>query len=715
MDYMQNREISWLAFNERVLREAGRSELPLVERLKFISIFTSNLDEFFMVRVGVLTDYAIYDKKYKDNKTGMTAQEQLDKIFPAVLPLYSLKEKLYAAIIQDLAQHDVHILKMDNLDPNDIKNLKKHFSQHVLPLLSPQIIDTRHPFPHLPNKQLHIAVMLEKKKGFVYGLIAMPSQIDRLVPLEGNRFVLLEDLILYFAEMGFGSFKLVEKNIIAVTRNADLDTEEDILDEDIDYRQHMKDLLKKRRRLSPVRMELANVPSSDFIGFFSDKFNIEEKQIYITCVPLELSFCWALNRFISREIMTNLVWPAHVPVKSYTVKNHKHMINTASDKDLLFSYPFESMTPFLALVNQAAEDSSVLSIKITLYRIDVHSKLAESLILAAENGKEVVVLMELRARFDEANNIEWAQRLEEAGCRVLYGLVGYKVHSKVCLITRVELGNIRYITQIGTGNYNEKAATQYTDLSLITANPEIGKDATALFGNMLLGSPDGRFEHLWVAPNSFKSNIIKHIEGERKKAQQGQKGFIIIKCNSLTDKEIIEKLIAAAKDGVRIYMIIRGICCLVPQIPEVTDNIRVISIVGKFLEHSRIFSFGMGAERKIYIASADLMTRNTERRVEVACPILDADLKERISNMLDIMLRDNCQAWELFSDGKYVLRKRDGMEDAINSQEYFNQEVRKSSDEEEQEKPKEKRYRKALRILQTTIKKGFFKTAKEAK
>ena len=673
---MQNRELSWLKFNERVLQEANRTETPLLERLKFISIFTSNLDEFFMVRVGALTGYALFDDEYRDNKTGMDAAEQLRKIFSTVAPLYVIREQAFALVMEGLSREGIQMLRMQDLSADELNVLKKHFKQNILPFLSPQIVDSWHPFPHLANKRLHIAVKLEKKKGPLFGLLAMPAEVDRLVFLEGGsyRFVLIEDLILFFADLAFDIYKVTEKNIIAVTRSADINTEEELLDEDIDYRQHMKDLLKKRLRLSPVRLEMANPASEELLEFFCEKLQLGMSQVLYSSTPLDLSFSFSLERKIDRETVRLLVWPPHVPAETLPKKGI--MPHLLAGKDVLLSYPFESISPFLELIHQASEDSDVLSIKITLYRIDVHSKLAESLICAAENGKEVIVLMELRARFDEKNNIEWTHRLEDAGCRVIYGPVGYKVHSKICLITRKKFGKIHYITQVGTGNYNEKTARQYTDLALITTNQEIGRDASSFFIDMLLGNLKGEYEHLLVAPDSFKSNILKHIEEERQKAQNGEKGQIIIKCNSLTDKEIIEKLSEASGDGVSVSMNVRGICCLIPRIPDVTENIRVVSIVGRFLEHTRIFCFGAGADSKIYISSADLMTRNTERRVEIACPILDAKLRDRLYGMLETMLMDNTQAWEQFSDGRYVLRSQPDESLAINSQAFFTQNAR---------------------------------------
>ena len=676
--YMQNRELSWLKFNERVLFEANRSEMPLLERLKFISIFKSNLDEFFMIRVGSLSDSLLLGNKLSDNKTGMSAAQQLDEIYRAITPLYALADNAYFSVMQGLSKHGAEFAKMQDLTDSEWKNVRNHFLHNIMPMLSPSIIDSKHPFPHIPSNQLHIAVMLEKKKGTTFGLIAVPEQPDRLFMLDGKvkRFVLLEDIILHFSELTFGSYKVLEKNIISVTRNADIVTEEELLDEDIDFLQHIKSLLKKRQRLAPVCLEVTGQVNQKLIDFLCQRLFLKPAQVFYSAAPLDISFCYTFSRYFDKETADRLVWPIHVPVNPVLYADRGNMLRLATGKDILFSFPYDSITPFLSLIRQAAEDASVISIKITVYRLDAHSKLAESLILAAENGKEVIVLMELRARFDERNNIEWASRFEEAGCRVIYGLVGYKCHSKLCLITRSDSGKLNYITQVGTGNYNERTAKLYTDLSLITANQEIGRDAAAFFSNMLIGNLEGEYTHLWVAPNTFKTNVLSHIEDERKKSLKGGRGKIIIKCNSLTDKEVIEKLVEAGNDGVEISMNIRGICCLLPQLHGVTDNIRVFSIVGKFLEHTRIFCFGDGVDAKVYISSADLMTRNTQRRVEVACPILDISIKKRIIWMLYIMFGDDTNAWDMLPDGKYVLRESANPDDPQSSQQIFTNESR---------------------------------------
>ena len=670
---MQNRELSWLKFNERVLEEANFKDNPSLERLKFISIFCSNLDEFFMVRVGSLTDYMLFAPEYLDNKTGMTAEQQLDAIFNQAASLCVLKERYFQSVTEELEQYDVHHLKMCELNAAESKEIEKRFVRDIMPFLSPQIIDNRHhPFPHIENKQLHIAATLEHKNKSVFGLLAVPKTLDRLFFLDKKfKFVLLEDIICHFSHIAFKPYKVVEKTILAVTRNADMNTEQDeALDENIDYRQFMKKLIKKRHRLAPVRLELQYEASNDFMEFFYEKLRLKEKQVFLSSSPLELSYCFKLEEKARIENKKDLFMPTHTPFDVFLADKKVSLMKEVLKKDFLFSYPYESMVPFLEMIRQAADDPTVLSIKITLYRIDMQSRIADSLIRAAENGKEIIVLMELRARFDETNNIEWSHRLEEAGCRVIYGLSGYKVHSKICLITKREFGKIQYITQIGTGNYNEKTVKLYTDLSLVTANQEIGADAAAFFNNLLLGNISESYTRLWVAPAHYKQNILQCIEQEQNKAKNGEDARIIIKCNSLTDKDIIIKLIEASQSGVKISMIVRGICCLIPRIPEFTHNIRIISIVGRFLEHTRIFCFGTGDSKKIYISSADLMTRNTERRVEIACPVLDMELKQRIYDMLDAMLSDNTKAWEQFSDGRYILRH--APEDlVINSQDMF--------------------------------------------
>jgi len=669
---MLNRELSWLKFNDRVLEEANFSANPLLERLKFIAIFNSNLDEFFMIRVGSLTDYMLFAPSYSDNKTGWDAKEQLDAIFEQIPAIYERKDRYFGAVTEELKDQGVEYLKISDLDDAELKGVEKDFKRNILPLLSPFIVDNRHPFPHIDNKRLYVAVTLQHKRRSVFGLIPVPDALERVYYIEGGfRYLLIEDIIFHFASIAFDPYVILEKTILAVTRNADLSMEEEsALDDDLDYLKYMQKIIKKRQRLAPVRLELANKIGEDFISFFCDKLNLKKKQVFLSSSPLDLDYCFRLEEKSRSDIWGNLVRPVHVPALVNPAEKTGCIQTELRTGDILFSYPYESMTPLLEMLRQAADDPTVISIKITLYRLDIQSKLAETLSNAAENGKEVIVLMELRARFDEANNIEWAERLEEVGCHVIYGLPEYKVHTKICLITRKEAGEIHFITQIGTGNYNEKTVKLYTDLSIVTENQEIGEDASQFFQNLLIDNMSGDYTHLWVAPKRYKRQVLEQIEQEREKAERGEEGHILIKCNSITDRGIILKLIEASRSGVKIRLIVRGICCLVPGIPGLTDNISVISIVGRFLEHSRVFCFGSGEGMRMYISSADLMTRNTERRVEVACPILDARIRERIYGMLETMLKDNVKAWDMDSCGGYTLRKP-GEEGAHNSQELF--------------------------------------------
>lgn len=668
--YMQNRELSWLKFNQRVLEESCCPSTPLLDRLKFLSIFTTNLDEFFMVRVGSLMDSLMFAPEYVDNKTGMDAAQQLEQIYAAVAPLYQERTLALRQLGEELAQKGVVRVPCSALTKSEAKAVDKYFTRTVLPVLSPQIIDPRHPFPHLSNKQLNIVVHLEGKGKHLFGVLPVPASLGRLffpTPGEG-RFVVIEEMILYYADLVFDMYNVVEKTVICVTRNADLDMDSGLFDEDMDYRQHMKKLLKKRLRLAPVRMELYSPLARETVEFLCGRLNLEHRQVYVSDAPLDLTYSFELENHLPPELRRQLVQAPYVPQPSPLVVPGESMIRQISQRDILLSYPFESMKPFLTLIKEAAEDPTVLSIKITLYRISRQSGLAQSLIQAAENGKEVTVLMELRARFDEQNNIEWAQRLEEAGCRMLYGTDGFKVHSKICLITRSERGKIQYITQIGTGNYNEKTAKLYTDLCLITANQDIGQDAAEFFTNMSLSNLDGQYHHLLVAPVSFKSGILLGIDQEIQKAKAGGEGRIVMKCNSLTDRNIIERLSDASCAGVKVQLIVRGICCLRPGVEGATENITIRSIVGHFLEHTRIYCFGTGPSSRVYISSGDMMTRNTQRRVEIACPLYDPATKARVLAILDMELADNVKARRQQPDGTYLLPVPGPEEAAVDSQ-----------------------------------------------
>ncbi|MDR2351726.1 MAG: polyphosphate kinase 1 [Deltaproteobacteria bacterium] len=669
--YLQNREISWLKFNERVLDEADYEPRPLLARLRFIAIFTSNLDEFYMVRVGTLTDYMLYEKDYVDNKSGMSAKRQLEEIYNVVKTLYHRRDEMYKSLSTLLSEQSVRHYDITDLTNIELRDLHHHFKKNILPLLSPQIVDMTHPFPHLSNKQLHIAVHLEGKNRKYFGLIPAPPIVERIIPVRNDGFLLTEDVILHFSDDVFNMYKVLEKNVIAVTRNADLSYEDD--DKEIqDYRQYMKKAIKKRSRLAPVRLEVQYKAKDSFLEFFQDKLSMAYPQVFHSTSPLDFSFCDNIEKMFSNR--SDLLSPSHIPVE--TIPDKTDMIKLVSKKDIMLSYPYESFAPFLSLMQQASTDDSVVSIKITLYRIALHSKLAHMLIQAVEHGKEVVVLMELRARFDESNNIQWAEHLEQAGCKVLYGIPDYKVHCKVCLITSIHNHNVSYITQFGTGNYNEKTSKQYTDISIITANQEIGADAAKLFNNLLVGNLKDTYTHILAAPSTLKSTILSLMDREIVKAMEERSASIILKCNSVTDIDIIGKLVEASDAGVKIQLIIRGICCIIPRTAHYTENLTVRSIVGTFLEHSRIYCFGTGEEAKIYISSADLMTRNTENRVEIACPVLEKSAHAQIREMLDIMLHDNVKAWEQFSDGRYVLTTPQEGEVVVNSQKYFTENVK---------------------------------------
>lgn len=703
-NYIENREISWLKFNERVLEEAVSEDNPLLERLKFLAIFTSNLDEFFMVRVGTMNDYIKYVPDYVDGKTGMNAREQLEKIYEISNRLYQKRDKVFENLMKLLEKENLKKEKIKDLSKKELSYLEKYFFNNIFPMLSPLIIDTWHPFPFIPNKQLNVIVYLSNKKKEVLGMIPVPNNMERVVMIdkELGRYVLLEEVILHFVKNIFSMYELKESSIMSVTRNMDIETDVENYDENLDYRQYMKQIVKTRNKLEPLRMEIQSRISEKFLDALLQRLNLSEEQVFTFNCPINLSHLFNISSFLPPNITTKLSYSAFSPVV-HPIADKKHsMIDFIEKKDLLLFYPFESMKPFLNLIKEASEREDVQSIKITLYRISKDSKLAEYLINAVENGKDVTVLMELRARFDETNNIEWAQKLEEAGCHIIYGTDGFKVHSKICMITYRKDGEIKHITQVGTGNYNEKTSKMYTDYSLMTSDIEIGRDADIFFKNMSLGNLMGVYKKLWVAPSSFKENILKNINNEIEKAKRGEEGKIVIKCNSFTDKDLILALADASDLGVKITLIVRGICCLVPQIEGKTRNIKVISVVGRFLEHSRIYSFGIGEEQILYIASGDMMTRNTEHRVEVGCPVLDNDIKERINSQINTILEDNQKARILEPNGEYKTVSSSESERKINSQEEFIRDAEKNIYKilEDEVKISEK--------IQS-VKKGFFK------
>ena len=666
-EYFTNRELSWLDFNYRVLGEARDKTIPLFERLKFLSITSSNLDEFFMIRVGSLFDMAAADPKAVDSRSGMTPSQQLEKIYEAVAPLYKERDKTYAEIKKQLHPYGVCGLDFKELEQSEKKYVKKYFKEQVLPVLSPQIVDANHPFPHLLNKELYVTAMLKQNNRTMLGIVPIPNFISDILYLPGHdiRYIRMEKVIMEYLNLVFGQYEVTEKNYICVTRNADIAPDDEALEVNDDFRYLMKQTLHKRKRMAVVRLEIAEKLNAETEKYFCEKFNITKRQIFRTKMPMKLDYMFAISGNLPDSMKRALIYRPFSPQPSGRLEEGSIM-RQIRKKDVLLFYPYESMEPFLQLIKEAAFDPSVMTIKITIYRLAKKARLVEYLCAAAENGKEVTVLIELRARFDEQNNIDWSERLEEAGCRVIYGFEGYKVHSKICLITYRHRNEIQYITQIGTGNYNEKTAAMYTDLSLMTADREIGEDAALFFQNMSIGNLDGIYRHLIVSPTSLKPKVLQLMDQEIRK---GAKGRIIMKMNSLTDVDFIEKAAEASQAGVRVDLIVRGICCILPGIPGYTENITISSIVGRYLEHPRIFSFGTGTDQKIYIGSADMMTRNTEKRVEVAAPVLDPDVKRQVNGYLEVMLADNVKARVLQKDGTY--RKKPITEKRVNSQEHF--------------------------------------------
>lgn len=670
-NYTQNRELSWLKFNQRVLEEAKDSSVPLLERMKFVSIFTSNLDEFFMIRVGSLYDMSLTDNSTIDSRSGMNPKEQLDAIFAAVAPLYKERDKTYSEIKKLLNPYGVCGLSIKELEQQEKKYVKKYFKDQILPILSPQIVDANHPFPHLLNKELYVIASLKQNGTSMIGIVPVPQFVSDILYLPGHdiRYIRMEKVIMEYLDVVFDKYEVSNKNYICVTRNADVSPDDEALEINDDFRLLMQETLHKRRRMAVVRMETAEPLDKELEKYFCDKFKITPAQIYRTKMPMKLDYIFSIMDKVPASLKRSLIDEPFTPQPSRYLTDGK-VIPQVKKKDILLSYPYESMDPFLRMIKEAAYDPTVLTIRITIYRLAKKARLVEYLCAAAENGKEITVLIELRARFDEQNNIDWSERLEEAGCRVIYGFEGYKVHSKICLITYRNRNNIEYITQVGTGNYNEKTATMYTDVSLITADKGIGEDAAVFFKNMSIGNLNGSYQHIIVSPTSLKPKVLSLMDEEIKK---GTNGRIIMKMNSVTDVDFIQKVSEASNAGVKVDLIVRGICCILPGVKGYTENLRVTSIVGRYLEHPRIFLFGTGADQKIYIGSADMMTRNTEKRVEVACPVYDETIRKQLTHMLKIMLMDNVKARELKSDGKYYMKEKGTSK--VNSQEYFMREA----------------------------------------
>ena len=671
--FTQNRELSWLNFNDRVLEEAEDASVPLLERLKFISIFTSNLDEFYMVRCGSLYDLSLVDEDYVDNKTGLNGQDQLDAIFDRSKFLYKRRDEVFKSVNSSLKEEGINDLDFEDLTANETKFINKFFFNCIFPVLSPQIIDVHHPFPHLLNKSLNVMLIIENKGEILYGLIPIPSILPRIIyfPKDEMRFILLEKIIYEYVNEIFSNYNVEFKTIVSVTRNADIALSDSQIDEDEDYRGYMKKILKKRTRLAPIRLESYKHSDSILTEFLCDQLNIQYSQVLISNTPLDMSYVFKLYEHIEKVnelLFHKLSFNPYYPRIPKAVKEGK-IIPQLKKKDFLLFYPYNSIEPFLRLLKEAAIDENVVSVKITIYRLARSSSIIKYLLEARENGKEVTVLIELRARFDEENNIHYAGLLEEAGCRILYGFEEYKVHSKVCLITRKERNNIKYITQLGTGNYNEKTSKLYTDFSFITRNTAIGEDAMLFFKNLAISNLNGEYQKLLVAPFGLKNKLIEKINTEIDNAENNRPAGIIMKMNSLTDRELIDMLSKASNAGVKIKLIIRSICCLIPGIPGKTENIEIISIVGRFLEHSRIYCFGIEEDLSIYLSSGDLMTRNTEKRVEVTFPIEKPVLKKKIMHILNIMLNDNVKARKIGDKGEYekVIRSID----LLDSQNYF--------------------------------------------
>lgn len=686
----KNRELSWLDFNKRVLEEAEDKSNPLCERMNFVSIFKSNLDEFFMVRVGSLYDSMMFSGNPKENKTNMTAKEQLGAVSERTAVLTAEFDKTYSAIMKEAEKHGVKLIRFNKLTKKQAALTELYFDNEILPLLSPQIVGKKHPFPFLKNKEIYVLVNLETKRAGSVKIGIIPCNngvFKRLIPMPGTKgsFMLIEELILNYVSKVFGGYRIKEKAVMRVIRNADIDTDEGFND-DIDYRKTMEKIIQKRKKLCPVKLELSEKISDDTLTYLCSMLNLPKGRAFCSDSPLDLGFISGIQDFLKNK--TELFYPPREPQPPMMVNSGESMTVQVKKGDILLSYPYESIKPFIRLLTEAANDPTVVSIKMTLYRVSKFSKIVQTLIEAAENGKEVMVLMELRARFDEENNIEWSKRLEEAGCRIIYGLDHLKVHSKLCLITRKTEASIEYITQIGTGNYNEKTAALYTDYALITASEEIGREAAEVLNELAIGKTIEKTEHLLAAPNCLQNKLLDMIDGEIAKAESGHTAYIGVKVNSVTDKRIIDRLIKASCAGVKIEMIVRGICCLIPGIPEQTENITVRSIVGRYLEHSRVYIFGSGTDSRVYISSADFMTRNTLHRVEIAAPIYDSKVKKRILDMFSVMMKDNVKARIQQNSGSYIHAA--GGDFLLNSQEYFYDEAYAAADNNTKGKAEEK-------------------------
>lgn len=696
--FYDNRELSWLKFNARVLEEAFDEETPLFERLRFVQIFCSNLDEFFMIRVGSLHDKMLFDSKDTENKTNMTAKEQLVEIAKRVKQLLPVKDDAYSAIMDGLKNYGVEHLAVKDLSPEEDAYFRAFFTREIQSLLFTGVVDKKHPVPFLKSGEIYVGVAIRKKddaaRKVTFGILPASENFPKLVWLPGTgKFLLIEELISHYAEQVFKNFEIISRCTFRVTRNADIAIDEGLYDHDVDFRDIMSDLVKKRKKLQPVRLEFLGKPDDSIAALIAKTLKVRDSFIFWQTAPLTMDFLSSVERKLEKN--SELFFAPLTPQKSPAIDTKRPMIEQIKQHDIMLNYPYENINQFIRLLEEAAENPDVVSIKITLYRVARDSKIISALTRAAENGKDVLALVELRARFDEENNIGWSKCLEDAGVTVIYGLDELKVHSKLLLITLRDGNDVSYITQVGTGNYNERTSKLYTDLTLMTADRDFGSDASVVFNALAVGNTVESTNKLLVAPKGLKSRIVELIDNE---ITYKDKGYIGIKMNSLTDKDIIEKLAEASRAGVKIELVVRGICCLIAGVEGDTENIRVISIVGRFLEHSRIYIFGTGDRRRVYISSADFMTRNTERRVEVAAPLLDKSIADRAVEIFEKMLRDNVKAREQDSDGNYYhVQPKDG-EPRLNSQIYFYEQAYKAAEQaqhEEEEREQNLRERKA--------------------
>lgn len=648
--YMQNRELSWLKFNERVLEKGTDEDIPLYERLKFLSIFDSNLTEFFNVRVGSLTDLTLLKDVSRDSKTGMTPQEQLNEIYKECITLYAKRDAIYNDLETKLRENNIGNLKYNELNEEEKAFINNYFNKNIMVMISPNIIDKHHPFPFIENDSLYILAELKTKKRIMHLILPVRDALPPLIKLpNSNNYIMIEEIIINHLDKIVPNFEIVEKYVIRLTRNADIDLDQGS-DEEIDYKEFVQQKLRNRRKLVAVRMEIDKKFSEITNTFIKENLELEDNQIFVTSSPLKMKYVWSLGKYLDSRKVSSISFNPYIPRKTNMITEGSPIFPQIEDHDVMLSYPYDNMDTLIELLKEASLDERVFSIKITLYRVATNSKIIKYLLRAAEEGKEVTVAVELRARFDEINNIDYSEELIQGGVNVLYGVEKYKVHSKVCLITYMDNHKVKYITHIGTGNYNESTAKQYQDMNVITSNEKIGIDASNFFNNLQMSRVDNEYEYLLQSPSTFKKKMLELMDRE---IEKGENGYIRIKCNSITDKDLIEKMAEASRNGIKVDLVVRGICCIVPGIKGETENVRVISIVGRYLEHARIYQFGKGERSDVYIASADFMTRNTERRVEIALPILDKDIKNYMLEFLDNQFRDTVNATELQSDRNY--------------------------------------------------------------